>query len=41
MKQTIVMVIHDPNDKKYVDRVIWLQDGFIEKIDKPRGKMSL
>jgi len=28
--QTIVMVTHEPDDKKYVDRVIWLKDGVIE-----------
>lgn len=29
--QTIVMVTHEPEDKKYVERVIWLKDGLIEK----------
>ncbi len=29
--QTIVMVTHELDDKKYVDRVIWLKDGVIEK----------
>ncbi len=34
--QTIVMVTHEPEDKKYVDRVIWLKDGLIEAIaDSP------
>jgi putative ABC transport system ATP-binding protein len=28
--QTIVMVTHEPEDKKYVDRVIWLRDGLLE-----------
>jgi putative ABC transport system ATP-binding protein len=27
--QTIVMVTHEPDDEKYVDRTIWLQDGVI------------
>lgn len=27
--QTIIMVTHEPDDKKYVDRVIWLKDGVI------------
>lgn len=27
--QTIVMVTHEPEDEKYVDRVIWLRDGLI------------
>lgn len=34
MEQTIVMVTHEPEDEKYVDRVIWLKDGLIEKIEK-------
>ena len=29
--QTIVMVTHEPDDKKYVDRVLWLKDGKLEK----------
>lgn len=32
--QTIVMVTHEPEDKKYVERVIWLKDGLIEKIER-------
>jgi len=31
--QTIVMVTHEPEDKKYTDRVLWLKDGSIEKIE--------
>lgn len=27
--QTIIMVTHEPDDRKYVDRVIWLKDGAI------------
>ncbi|HUD02459.1 MAG TPA: ABC transporter ATP-binding protein [Candidatus Paceibacterota bacterium] len=33
LKQTIVMVTHEEDDKKYVDRVLWLEDGLIEKIE--------
>jgi len=29
--QTIVMVTHEPEDEKYVDRIIWLKDGLVEK----------
>jgi len=29
--QTIIMVTHEPDDKQYVDRVIWLKDGVIKK----------
>jgi len=32
--QTIIMVTHEPEDKKYVERIIWLKDGLIEKIEK-------
>lgn len=28
--QTIIMVTHEPDDKKYVDQVIWLKDGIIQ-----------
>jgi len=28
--QTIIMVTHEPDDKKHVDRVIWLKDGVIK-----------
>ncbi len=31
--QTIVMVTHEPEDKKWVDKVIWLHDGLIEKVE--------
>jgi len=29
LKQTIIMVTHEPEDRKYVDRVIWMKDGMI------------
>ena len=29
--QTIVMVTHEPEDRKYVDRVIWLNDGLLQE----------
>lgn len=29
--QTIVMVTHEPDDEKYVDRVVWLKDGLVQK----------
>jgi putative ABC transport system ATP-binding protein len=29
-RQTIVMVTHEPEDKKFVDRVIWLRDGLVD-----------
>ncbi len=31
LKQTILVVTHEPEDKKYVDRVISLKDGLLEK----------
>lgn len=34
LAQTIVMVTHEPEDEKYVDRVIWLKDGFIDEESK-------
>jgi putative ABC transport system ATP-binding protein len=30
LNQTIVMVTHEPDDKQYVDRVIWMKDGRLE-----------
>ncbi len=42
--QTIIMVTHEPDDKEYVDRVIWLKDGVIQdepkKGSKPRKKLA-
>ncbi|KKQ54657.1 MAG: ABC transporter, ATPase subunit [Candidatus Falkowbacteria bacterium GW2011_GWC2_38_22] len=33
LKQTIIMVTHEPDDVKYVDQIIWLKDGGLEKIE--------
>jgi len=30
LNQTILVVTHEPEDKKYVDRVVWMRDGVIE-----------
>jgi putative ABC transport system ATP-binding protein len=38
LKQTIVMVTHEPDDRKYVHRVIWLSDGLIEKEERIKTK---
>lgn len=29
--QTIVLVTHEPEDEKYVDRIIWVKDGLLVK----------
>lgn len=34
MGQTIVMVTHEPEDRKYVDRIIWLRDGLVDGENK-------
>jgi ABC-type histidine transport system ATPase subunit len=34
MGQTIVMVTHEPEDEKDVDRVVWLKDGPVDKESK-------
>lgn len=31
--QTIIMVTHEPDDKKYVDRAVWLKDGIITEVE--------
>jgi putative ABC transport system ATP-binding protein len=31
MGQTIVMVTHEPEDEKHVNRVIWLSDGLVDR----------
>lgn len=28
--QTIILVTHEPDDRKYVDRVVWLKDGKLQ-----------
>lgn len=30
------MVSHEPEDKKYADRILWLEDGLIVKDEKVR-----
>lgn len=32
--QTIVMISHEPEDREWVDRILWLKDGLIDHIDK-------
>ena len=34
LNQTIVMVTHEPEDEKHVDRVIWLKDGLVDTPDR-------
>lgn len=34
LRQTIVLVTHEPDDRKYVDRVLWIKDGLLEKEEK-------
>jgi putative ABC transport system ATP-binding protein len=31
LKQTIIMVTHEPDDKQYVHKVLWLRDGLLER----------
>lgn len=33
LKQTILMITHEPEDKEFVDRILWLSDGELEKIE--------
>jgi len=41
LKQTIVMVTHEPEDEKHVDRVIWLKDGLIWETSSQYDKVLL
>jgi len=34
LRQTIVMVTHEPEDEKHVNRVIWLGDGLVTMENK-------
>jgi putative ABC transport system ATP-binding protein len=36
LKQTILMITHEPEDKQYVDRVLWLKDGYLDSIEQLR-----
>lgn len=38
--QTIVMVTHEPEDRKYIHRILWLKDGTLEKVEEVRRKIS-
>ena len=40
LEQTIVMVTHEPEDRKYVDRVVWLSDGRVEIDEEQTGLVS-
>lgn len=33
LKQTIVMVTHELEDRRYVGRVVWLRDGLIDSVE--------
>ncbi len=33
LKQTILMITHEPEDKEFVDRILWLSDGELEKVE--------
>jgi putative ABC transport system ATP-binding protein len=35
-RQTIVMVTHEPEHRQYMDRVVWIKDGAIEREEKCR-----
>lgn len=34
LNQTIVMITHEPEDKEFVHRILWLSDGELEKIER-------
>lgn len=33
MRQTIIMISHEEQDKRWADRVLWMKDGLIEHIE--------
>lgn len=33
LHQTIVMISHEPEDRVWVDRILWLKDGVIDRVD--------
>lgn len=33
-RQTIVMVTHEPEHRQYMDRIVWIKDGVIEREEK-------
>jgi putative ABC transport system ATP-binding protein len=41
LDQTIVMVTHEPEDKRYVDRVIWIKDGLMDSTDISGGNQTI
>lgn len=42
LKQTILLITHEPEDKEYVDRVLWLSDGSLNKVeDIPKSAQEM
>ncbi len=39
LRQTILVVTHEPEDRKYVDRVLWMKDGLIEKEEQRESNL--
>jgi putative ABC transport system ATP-binding protein len=33
LDQTILLITHEPEDKEYVDRILWLSDGSLERVE--------
>lgn len=42
LKQTILLITHEPEDQEFVDRILWLSDGRLEKIENvPRSAQEM
>ncbi len=42
LKQTILLITHEPEDREFVDRILWLSDGVLDRVeDVPKSTQEM